>query len=297
MKVKTKNATLTLVTTGAKYNQLKTKSFDATLPADYTSFCAIAGHLLAYASASGRLDVYANPAKGKLGAPVHSQTIGTGFSIITAFALGTVTGTANVPMVLAYDAASGAMQFFTITGNALHAQNKANGPKNCTTLLPFLNWNGSYVLCYDSATGGVGTYKLSAASGGNVSVKQVWKPSKNWAAGWTRFGPFQFGHETFFIKTNAIHHNTYVDHLLDDASLGSHPDHPDVPLDPNLTALATFILGGDPCFATYQAKTGATTFNRFTGDLLWVEGAKDTAVKKGSIAVALSTSEPMLLFY
>ncbi|HEY0370650.1 MAG TPA: hypothetical protein VGD79_01535 [Thermoanaerobaculia bacterium] len=297
MKVTTKNATLTLVTPGTKYNQMKTKSFDATLPADYTSFCAVAGHLLAYASASGRLDVYANPAKGTLGAPVHSQTIGTGFSVLAAFALGTAAGTTNVQMVLAYDASTGAMQFFTISGNALHAQNTAKGPKTCTTMLPFLTWNGSYVLGYDAATGSVGTYQLTASGGSNVSVKQVWNPPKKWAAGWTRFGPFQFGHENFFIKTNAIHHNTYVDHLLDDASLGSHPDHPDVPLDPNLTAVATFVLGGDPCFATYQAKNGKTTFNRFTGALLWVEGATDAAVKKGTAAVALSTPEPMLLFY
>jgi hypothetical protein len=297
MKVKTKNATLTLVTAGAKYNQMKTKTFEATLPADYTSFCAIDGYLLAYASASGRLDAYANPSKGKLGAPSASQTIDTGFTALASFALGAAAGKTNVPMVLAYDAATGAMQFFTISGDELHAQNTAHVSKNCTTILPFLTWSGSYVLCYDTKTGGVGTWQLSASGGGNVGIKQVWDPAKNWAAGWTRFGPFQFGHENFFIKTNSIHHNSYIDHLLDDASLGSHPDHENVPLDPNLTAVATFALGGDPCFATYQAKNGGTTFNRFTGALDWVEGARGEAVKKGSVAVALSTAEPMVLFY
>ena len=297
MKTKTKSATLALILPGTKYNQMKVKEYAAKLPADYTSFCAIDGYLLAYASKSGRLDAYANPTKGKLGAPSHSQTIATGFTVIAPFALGTASGTTNVAMVLAYDATTGAMQFFSISGGALDAKNTWNGPKNCTTILPFLTWSGSYVLGYDTANGSVGSYQLSASTGGDVSVKQVWNPSKNWAAGWTRFGLFQFGHENFFIKTNSIHKNTYVDHLLDDASLGSHPDHPDVPLDPNHTAVATFVLDGDPCFATYQAAKGKTTFNRFHGTLLWATGATGKAVKKGTTAVSLTTKEPMVLFY
>ena len=292
-----KNATLCLVAAGAKHGQMKVKAFAAKLPGDYTSFCAVAGSLLAYASKSGRLDAYANPARGKLGSPSHTQTIASGFTTLAAFALGTASGKTNVPMVLAYGAATGAMQFFTISGDALDARNTWHGPKSCTSLLPFFTRGGSYVLCYATSTGRVGTYQLGASGGGDVSVKQVWDPAKNWAAGWTRFGLFQLSHENYFIKTNSVHHNTYIDHLLDDASLGSHPDRVDVPLDPNLTALATFVLGGDPCFATYQAKNGRTTFNRFTGALDWVEGAQDTAVKKGTMAVTLSTSAPMLLFY
>lgn len=295
-----KRYALCSISAGAKYNAMKAKLYMPRiggLPNDYTAFCPFAGHLAAYAAKSGRLDVYANPAPGKgFGKPVATQTIATGLAFLQPFQLGTVRKP-QTQMAVGYDSTSGVLQFYAIDGTSFDAKNTYKSFPALTTLLPYLSWDGSYLLCYDMTNGHVTTYSLAAGTGGDVTVTAVWKPTKPWAKGWTRFGPFRFGPENFFIKTNIDAKHTYIDHLMDDAGEGSHPAAENLPLPLNLAAVATFTLDSDPCFATY-APSGAVELNRFRGDVQgWFTGAKTKVMRGARFAVALESETPVVLFY
>ena len=305
----TKGYTLCAVATGAAYNQMQATLFTASatngLPDDYTAFCPLNGQstVAAYASGSGQLDLYAVPAPGQgFGAPVGSQALETGYDILIPFTIGTQ------ELALAYTSSSGIFQFFGVTGSGFQPLNtfSSTSPStvSLTTVLPFFDWQGStkggsYMIGYDTNTGQVAFYQLTAQDDGTVAVNVVWQPTQLWDTGWMRFGYFQFGPESFFIKTNPSHGHVYIDHIMDDPSQGSHPAVTGLPLPLDLTATVTFTLQGDPCFATYFASSGAVTLNRFRGDLNgWFEGAQATVTNGGSMAVSLvNGSAPVILFY
>ena len=304
----TRGYTLCSVGAGSAYNQMQAAVFTASqengLPAGYTAFLPLAGAgaVAAYNSTTGDADVYAVPAAGQgFGASSGSQSPGAGFDALLPFTLG------GQPMALGYSSSSGTVQFFGVSGTTLTARNTFAAGSGMTTVLPFLDWDGStaggtYLLCYDMNSGAVAIYQLTA-SGGGVQATKAWSPSEPWAEGWTRFGLFQYGPENFFIKTNVKYGTVFIDHIMDEPSQGTHPAQEHLPLPLDLTAVATFTLLGDPCFATYLANSGAATFNRFRGDLTgWTEGAQATAVTGGSLAVSLPSassggSAATLLFY
>src|SRR6185295_18798465 len=241
----TKPYTLCAVSPGSAYNQMQTALYSAStgdgLPDDYTAFVPIAsggsgeaGSVAAYASGTGRLDIYAVPGPGQgFAAPIGSQTHASGWDLLLPFSLG------SQAMALGYSAASGTFEFYGLSGVTFKARNhftgSSPGTAGFTTVLPFLDWDGStpsgsYMLCYDSNTGQAAIYQLSAGESGKVEVALVWQPSELWAEGWERFGLFQLGPENFFLKTNVVHDTVYIDHVMDEASLGTHPAAKGLPL-------------------------------------------------------------------
>lgn len=297
--------TLASITTGSAYNQMQVKLFHGSgWPGDYTAFAAVEPHLAAYASGDGRIDFYTTPPAGSgFGKPAGTAGAAAGFDLVVPVTIG------KAALLAGYTAASGAMTFYALSGTSIAALTQSGPafPKDLTTIVPFRSWGGSpftadgasYLLCYTRVSGTVGIYALTV-SGKKVGVTLVWSPSKPWATGWTRFGLFQFGTENFFIKTNEVHKTVFIDHIMDvaDKTQGTHPAAEHLPLPLNLTAIATFTLAGDPCFATYLASSGAVTFNRFLGDLSgWTPGAKATAVTGGTTAAALPGSIATVLFY
>lgn len=307
----TKGYTLCAVSPGSAYNQMQATVYTAGtsdgLPDGYTAFVPVVSggtaSVAAYDSATGQVDVYALPTPGQgFGSATGSQTLAAGWDMLLPFTLG------DQGMVLGYAAGSGTFQFYSLSGATFQAQNTFTGTSpattSLTTVVPFLDWDGStpggsYLLCYDMNTGQVAIYQLTAGENGAVEVGLTWQPDELWATGWTRFGPFQFGPENFFIKTNVDYNTVYIDHIMDSASLGTHPAAKGLPLPLDLTAVTPFTLLTDPCFATYLASSGAVTLNRFQGNLQgWFEGAQATAISGAGTATFLPGGDsPLILIY
>jgi hypothetical protein len=199
--------------------------------------------------------------------------VGSGFDSIEPFVIG------NRPHLACYTSESGLFKLFSF-GDGLsvsepyeYYRTREPAPTvGFTTVKSFTCFGQVLLLGYDIDDGRVAMYKVSVTATSPpaippLRISHVW--AHQWSKGWTRFAFFQFGGETFFLKTNVVHQNVNIDHVLDDlsgtAEVGTHLDlwHAK-----QLHTVQPFSMeNGDPYFVTYE-RTGEITLNRFHGNCL-----------------------------
>jgi hypothetical protein len=142
-----------------------------------------------------------------------------------------------------------------------------------------------FMFAYNTRTGRMIIFQISIPPiGPAVYTVPYLLATPSWAPGWVRFACFQWGGENFFLKTNIDEHAVNIDHIFDEPLDGTHPVGDNLPLDQTLTTVAPFVHDFALYFLTFQAKTGAITFNRFHSDALgWtVQGCHLTTIPKNT---------------
>jgi hypothetical protein len=206
----------------------------------------------------------------------------------------------EVPVCLAYDPASGNINFLQIAPDlSFSSAYSLNVGIGITTLKAFTYRGDQFLIAYNMNTGSVTKYQIFATNLTTISATNVW--SAKWAVTWIRFSFFQMGAENFFIKTNLNAVKVNIDHFMDDPNEGSHPvlnmDAP--PQMIGLNNVNAFVdPKGFPYFATYRT-TGVMTFNRIYGSCLgWdIECQMNTDANRNLMLPFLINNNNFLILY
>ncbi len=269
--------------------------------ADYCNFCTMEVEkttVLAAMNPSGKsIDIYQPAVDGSGLTLRQANRVNIAYQNLCSFTV------AGLPHLLAYDPASGAVDFFEVNGELelkhIYSYCKTYGEVTTgwTTVQAYQYRGMMLLLGYDMNNGKVAIYQLQVTATEPLSLTSVW--TDDWAEGWTRFSFFQMGGENFFLKSNIKHKHVFIDHLVDNPAEGSHPVGKNLPLSINMTAVKTFELDGDIHFAAYLAGSGATSLYRIHSDCKgWSDESGFTAVTGGSVVVPFSAGgELFLLVY
>ena len=290
------------------------------LQGDYVSLTPLTAqgsrYLLGFDPNADAIDVYSFSASAPFLKKVASKmNTAKGRNILNVFYLGTV------PYLVMYTAKNGVFEVYVINDDlSLSAKpykffrnHELALSQGFTTVKPFVRQGQVAFLGYRDDTGYVALYTAAVipavaadATKAPILMLPVW--AHQWAKGWTRFALFQFGGANFFLKTNTWKPNVNIDHIQDqlsagtvevaslvgaEATTGQLQDLKDAQ---SLTTCAPFTFGGgDPYFATYLAKTGEITLNRFRGDCLgWTTVASLNGKQGGKLLTPVSVSPTSL---
>lgn len=237
--------------------------------------------------------------------PVKSQLdIGGPWDVIEPFVIG------NIQHLLAYTSDDGVFSFIPLTDDLgtkppyQYSRRRDPGMTKGFDVTSPITINGAvYYLCYSFDGGQVYIYSLDVIASSPpkrapLLSKPVWL--HQWARRWTRFAFFEFGGESFFLKTNVGKLNVNIDHIQDNPAdgtveVGTYLDLEDA-LDLDIVR-AFYLGGGNPYFLTYM-KNGKTTLNRFNGDCQgWTTEARLDTVADATQIVPIQSGEICYLLF
>lgn len=230
---------------------------------DLTTSIEIGGvpHLLVYERNSGATRFYAASLTEPFFVPAGSVDLGAEWDAIESFVL------ANTPYLMCYQRTNGHFEFRAVDQHLalsealeFHRSHEPGPTAGFTMIRPFISMNQVAFMGYNSETGAVAMYTVSAvvtAPPGKPPLKPLCVWSHSWAKKWTRFVFFAMGGSNFFLKTNTGGKgNVNIDRIMDGLVTGTLEVSTEMDLQEALqqTLNAALILDdGSPCFVTCKA--------------------------------------------
>jgi hypothetical protein len=227
--------------------------------------------------------------------------LGPGFDVLEPFTMG------NLPYLMCYASKEGNFELhsigegFSLSKPYRYFRDREPGvTRGYTMVKPVVSRGRLGLMGYNFDDGHVAIYAVSVRTTSPsgvppLSLSPVW--SHYWSPGWTRFAFFQFGGESFFLKTNVLKHKVNIDHILDDFSGNNEVGaYLDLRRAEQLEAVSALDPpGAGPHFVTYE-KNGEMTVNRIRSDCLgWSLVSSLTSKEGASHVVSFSVGDKSFL--